>query len=134
VRKLIALFAAAAASALAQEAPQTGSHVASAEAVSDVRIIDRARIEQSGYATFGELLQELPEIATDDNRNVNNGSGGTTALSLHNLGAARTLVLVDGKRWAPFGVSGITDVDTIPTHLIERIEILESGGSAAYGS
>lgn len=134
MRKLIALFAAAAASALAQEAPQTGSHVASAEAVSDVRIIDRARIEQSGYATFGELLQELPELATDDNRNVNNGSSGTTALSLHDLGAARTLVLVDGKRWAPSGIGGITDVATIPTHLIERIEILESGGSAAYGS
>jgi iron complex outermembrane receptor protein len=134
VRKLIALFAAAAASAAAQEAAPTGSHVASAETVSDVRVIERAQIEQSGYATFGELLQELPDLAVQGNRNVNNGSDGSTALSLHNLGAARTLVLVDGKRWAPFGVSGFSDLNSIPTHLIERIEILESGGSAAYGS
>ncbi|HEY2031331.1 MAG TPA: TonB-dependent receptor [Myxococcales bacterium] len=134
MRKLIALFAAAAASAAAQEAPQTGSHVASAEAVSDVRVIERAQIERSGYATFGELLQQLPEEGAAENPNVNNGSSGITALSLHNLGATRTLVLVDGKRWAPFGVAGITDVSSIPTHLIDRIEILESGGSAAYGS
>lgn len=120
--------------AAAQELPAIGSHVAGSDELFHVRIVDRARIERSGYATFGELLQELPELAAEDNRNVNNGSGGTTALSLHNLGAARTLILVDGKRWAPSGVTGITDVSTIPTQMIERIEILESGGSSAYGS
>src|SRR4051812_30988235 len=65
------------------------------------------------------------------------GSGSTT-ISLRNLNAKRTLILVDGLRWvnesSASGVSAAVDLNTIPTGAVERIEILTDGASALYGS
>ena len=48
------------------------------------------------------------------------------------------LVLVDGVRWvnesSASGVSGSADLNTIPLAIVERIEVLEDGASAIYGS
>jgi iron complex outermembrane receptor protein len=129
----VAVAMAAVSAALAQELPVTGSHIAGAPSLSAVRVIERAQIEASGYATFGELLQRLPEQGAAQGPNVNNGADGSLQLALHQLGAQRTLVLVDGKRWVPYSTGGVADLQTIPTQAIERIEILESGGSAIYG-
>jgi outer membrane receptor protein involved in Fe transport len=46
----------------------------------------------------------------------------------------RTLVLVDGKRFIPADVTGLTDLGTIPDGLIDRVEIVTGGASAVYGS
>ncbi len=62
-----------------------------------------------------------------------NGSDGASQISLRNLGAERTLILVDGRRWVTDG-SGIVDLNTIPSSMIERIEVLKDGASAIYGS
>jgi iron complex outermembrane receptor protein len=121
-------------SASAQDLPVTGSHIAGAPSLQPLRVIDRAELEASGYATFGDFLQRLPEQGAAEGPNVNNGGDGSTQMALHNLGAQRTLVLVDGKRWVPYSTSGAVDLSTIPNESIERIEILESGGSAIYGS
>ncbi|MEC8376994.1 MAG: TonB-dependent receptor plug domain-containing protein, partial [Pseudomonadota bacterium] len=48
-------------------------------------------------------------------------------------GSNRTLVLVNGKRWAP-GLGGSVDLNNIPAAIIERIEVLKDGASAVYGS
>ena len=65
------------------------------------------------------------------------GSGSTT-ISLRNLNAKRTLILVDGLRWvnesSASGVSAAVDLNTIPAGAVERIEILTDGASALYGS
>jgi outer membrane receptor protein involved in Fe transport len=119
--------------AIAQETPVAGSLVPGAPSIVPVRVIERAQLEASGYATFGEFLQRLPEQGAAQGENINNGGDGSVQVALHNLGANRTLVLVDGKRWAPYSTSGVTDLNTIPTHSIERIEILESGGTSVYG-
>jgi outer membrane receptor protein involved in Fe transport len=123
-------------SSKAQELPVTGSHIAGVPSLQPLRVIDRAELEASGYATFGDFLQRLPEQGGAEGPNVNNGGDGSTQLGLHNLTPARTLVLVDGKRWVSHSPAafGATDLSTIPTEAIERIEILESGGSAAYGT
>jgi iron complex outermembrane receptor protein len=120
--------------ARAQEVPVTGSLVPGAPSIVPVRIVERAQLEAAGYATFGEFLQRLPEQGAAQGANVNNGGDGSVQVALHNLGAQRTLVLVDGKRWTPNSANGTTDLNTIPTHAIERIEILESGGTSVYGS
>lgn len=52
---------------------------------------------------------------------------------MRNLGANRLLVLVDGKRWTP-SVDGYTDISTVPTSMVGRIEILEDDASSIYGS
>ncbi|HZR11371.1 MAG TPA: TonB-dependent receptor [Myxococcales bacterium] len=101
-----------------------------------VTVISREQITSSAVATIGEFLQQQPEQGGALNTNVNNGGDGETQINLRNLGAQRTLVLVDGKRFVLGGVGAGTAVDlnSIPTAAVERIEILKDGGSAVYGS
>jgi iron complex outermembrane recepter protein len=101
-----------------------------------VTVISREQIVSSGIASIGDFLQQIPEQGGALNTNVNNGGDGETAISLRNLGAARTLVLVDGKRWVAggSGAGSSVDLNSIPTSAIERVEILKDGASAVYGS
>jgi len=113
----------------------TGSRIkrADAENAQPVAIITREAIERSGKTSFGELLQSLPEVGPALNTGVNNGGDGSTNVSLRSLGASRTLVLMNGRRWVP-GLNGTVDLNTIPTGIIETIEVLKDGASAVYGS
>ena len=65
-----------------------------------------------------------------------NGQGANT-VGLRGLGAARTLVLLNGRRLAPAGVGAqliAADLNTLPTSVVQRIEILREGASSIYGS
>ena len=137
--------------AQAQEAAQrpiarvevTGSNIrrAEAETASSVITVNRADIERSGKSTVSELLQTL---AVDNQGSVptNFGNGfaaGAAGISLRGLGTASTLVLLNGRRMAPYGLADdgqkvFTDLNVIPTDAVDRIEILKDGASAIYGS
>jgi len=101
-----------------------------------VTVINREQITSSGIASLGDFLQQMPEQGGALNTNVNNGGDGETAISLRNLGAQRTLVLVDGKRWVNggSGAGSFVDLNSIPSAAVERVEILKDGASAVYGS
>ena len=102
-----------------------------------VTVISKEQITSSGIAAIGDFLQQMPETAGGANTNVNNGGDGQTTVSLRDLGAQRTLVLVDGKRWVQTSVSpgsNTIDLNSIPTAAIERVEVLKDGASAVYGS
>ncbi len=101
-----------------------------------VAVVSREQISASGVASLGDFLQQMPENTSSTNTNVNNGGDGQTTISLRNLGAARTLVLVDGKRYVNggSGAGGSVDLNSIPSSAIERIEILKDGASAVYGT
>ncbi len=101
-----------------------------------VTVINREQITSSGIASIGDFLQQMPEQGGALNTNVNNGGDGQTAISLRNLGAQRTLVLVDGKRWVNggSGAGSFVDLNSIPSAAIERVEVLKDGASAVYGS
>jgi outer membrane receptor protein involved in Fe transport len=104
-----------------------------------VTVISKEQITASGIASIGDFLQQMPEQGGATNTNVNNGGDGQTQISLRNLGAQRTLVLVDGKRWVNGGSGAGTtiaavDLNSIPASAIERIEVLKDGASALYGS
>src|SRR5438067_3182622 len=101
-----------------------------------VTVINKEQITSSGIASIGDFLQQMPEQGGALNTNVNNGGDGETAISLRNLGASRTLVLVDGKRWVNggSGAGSFVDLNSIPTAAIERVEVLKDGASAVYGS
>ncbi|KAF1014677.1 MAG: Vitamin B12 transporter BtuB [Stenotrophomonas maltophilia] len=64
---------------------------------------------------------------------ASNPEQGGQYVNLYNLGEQRTLVLVNGKRWST-NLAGFTDMSTIPTSLIDHIEVLKDGASAIYGS
>ncbi len=112
--------------------------------------LDPGQIDGTGLTNLGDALQDLPIMGSAINSQFNvpgnsgfpqDGSGigaGAVQLSLRNVGAKRTLILVDGKRWVPgasaSGVPNSVDLNTIPDNVIERIEILQDGASAIYGS
>ena len=112
--------------------------------------IGRDQLERTGLTNLGDMLQNLPIAGSAPNSQFNvpgnsgfpqDGSGigaGAVQLSLRNIGAKRTLVLVDGRRWiagaSASGVPGTVDLNTMPENAIQRIEILQDGASAVYGS
>ena len=95
---------------------------------------------QTGNVSVGDKLAELPSIAstfTQANSTRFLGTAGLNLLDLRGLGTARTLVLVNGRRHVGGDVlnSGVSvDVNTIPTDLIERVDVVTGGNSAVYGS
>jgi iron complex outermembrane receptor protein len=135
-----------------QEVVVTGSRIiqSSANSQQPVSIIDRADIDRTGLASIGELLQQVTAGGKALNAKFNSsgnfgypadGGGigaGSAQVDLRNLGSKRVLVLVDGIRWvnesSASGVSGAADLNTIPMSIIDRIEVLEDGASAIYGS
>jgi iron complex outermembrane receptor protein len=126
-----------------EEITVTGSRVRRKDLTTPapVTVITREQIQSSGQVSLGDFLQTLPEQGNATNTTVNNGGDGTTNISLRSLGANRTLVLLDGKRFVEGGGgAGSTlgdaavDLNSIPTSAVERVEILKDGASAVYGS
>jgi outer membrane receptor protein involved in Fe transport len=111
----------------------TGSNIrrVDIETSNPVVTIDRAAIERSGKLTMGDLLQQLPAVTGGNvNPQVNNGGSyaGTSSIGLRGLGSQRTLVLINGQRFLN------ADPNSIPSNMIERIEVLTDGASSVYGS
>jgi outer membrane receptor protein involved in Fe transport len=88
-----------------------------------------------GNVRIEDFVNVLPQVFAGQTGEVSNGSTGTANLDLRNLGANRTLVLIDGRR-LPFGSSQVSaaNADLIPTQLVERVDLQLGGGSAVYGS
>ena len=130
----------------------TGSRIkkAEVEGQTPVLTITSQDIEATGLGSIGDVIQRLTVSGSSLNTKFNSagnfgfppdgggvGSGSTT-ISLRNLGAKRTLILVDGLRWvnesSASGVSAAVDLNTIPASIVDRIEILKDGASSLYGS
>ncbi|MES2129199.1 MAG: TonB-dependent receptor [Pseudomonadota bacterium] len=111
------------------------------ETASAVQTLSRTDIEKTGRTTVAELLQTL---AVDNQGSVPTSFGGgfaagASGISLRGLGAASTLVLLNGRRVAPYGLADdgqkvFSDLNIIPAEAVERVEILKDGASAIYGS
>ena len=135
-----AAYAEADGAMMIEEVVVTGSRIARSdlEGVAPVTVYTSVDIDRSGATSIGQLLRELPSVSGGaQTTQVNNGGNGTMQISLRGLGAVRTLVLVNGRRiTASVGSgAGVTvDLNTIPTSIIERVEVLKDGASAAYGS
>ncbi|MFL6725904.1 MAG: TonB-dependent receptor domain-containing protein [Sphingomicrobium sp.] len=95
---------------------------------------------QTGNVSVGDKLAELPSIRstfTQANSTRFLGTSGLNLLDLRGLGTARTLVLVNGRRHVGGDVlnTGVSvDTNTIPTDLIDRVDVVTGGNSAVYGS
>ncbi len=112
--------------------------------------LDEEDLDRSGLNSVGDFLQRIPSSGGGLNSKVNSsgnfgnppdGGGvgaGSAEIDLRYLTSRRTLVLVDGLRWvngaSASGVPGATDLNTIPSSIIERFEILQDGASPIYGS
>ncbi|PKM19247.1 MAG: hypothetical protein CVV11_12735 [Gammaproteobacteria bacterium HGW-Gammaproteobacteria-15] len=114
----------------------TGSRIRSANALSTspITTIDASEIDVRQQPEIERVFRSLPAALPGDNSNVNNGTGGAGTISLRGLGPNRNLILLNGKRMVPYNTAGSVDTSTIPTALIERIDIVTGGASAVYGS
>ncbi|MGO4894498.1 TonB-dependent receptor domain-containing protein [Flavobacterium sp. W21_SRS_FM6] len=114
----------------------TGSRIRSANALSTspIATVGEVEIEFQQQAEVERVFRNLPGTIPGDNGNVNNGTGGAATVNLRGLGSNRNLVLMNGKRMVPYNTAGSVDTSTIPTALIDRIDIVTGGASAVYGS
>jgi len=138
---LLAMGAVATSSAWAQSSQRvevTGSSIKriAAEGALPVITISREEIDKSGATSTQELIQNLPSMQgfISSANSVNGGGGGVTTASLRDLGPAYTLVLLNGRRVAPYNTGSSVNLEQLPLSAIERIEILADGASALYGS
>jgi iron complex outermembrane receptor protein len=115
-----------------------------------VVFVDQDDIAKTGLNSVNDVLQRLPSSGGGLNSKFNNsgnlgnppdGGGvgaGSAEIDLRYLGSRRVLVLVDGMRFvngaSASGVPGSTDLNSIPESAIERVEVLQDGASAVYGS
>ena len=129
----------------------TGTHIprASIDVVTPAPLtrINRAQIEASGYQTVFELLSYQPgmishhpvDVATDGSFNSQQPFAAAATTSLYGLGPRATLILIDGRRVANYGLAsadlgGLTDLNGIPLTMVDRIEVMRGGASAIYGA
>ncbi|AVO31583.1 TonB-dependent receptor [Stenotrophomonas maltophilia] len=113
----------------------TGSRIRSVdlETQQPVLTLSRETIQQTGRTNVAEVLQQIATNGAAINTQFNNGGDGSAGVDLRNLGSSRTLVLVNGRRWVQ-ALDGTVDLNTIPTAIVERIEVLKDGASSIYGS
>ena len=127
----------------------TGSHIrrVAAQPTTPTVVLTREDIERGGFGTVKEVVDSLvgaSQHASGSNKNLSDITGsnsyaaGASSASLRHLGQQATLVLLNSRRLSPFAMHDdpamFTDLNTLPLDAVERIEVLRSGGAAAYGS
>jgi len=118
----------------------TGSRIARTDATSalPVTVVDAEQIQNAGVIGIGEILRQDPAISGGGfgQSNILSG-GGAQTIDLRNLGPNRTLVLINGQRYALFTDSLQNegqDLGLLPSGMIDRVEILRDGAATAYGA
>ena len=133
------------ANAEAERVIVTGSNIPTAQEVgpNPVDILTRDRIDKAGERTTAELVRNLTVAGPNGVPSSNNGAGftpGASSIALRGFDASSTLVLIDGRRVAPYplgtdnGAVTFVDLNSIPKAAIDSIEILKDGASSIYGA
>ena len=127
-----------------QRVEVTGSSIkrTEAEAAGSIQVLTRDDIDRTGQTTALGILNSSAAISTSlDSTSTSSGgfATGSSGVGMRGLGKVATLVLVNGRRIAQYGLAdnaqqNFTNLDAIPAAAIERIEILKDGASAIYGS
>jgi iron complex outermembrane recepter protein len=104
-----------------------------------VSVVGAAEIQALAPANLADFVNTLPSIVgsttpASSSPSLSGGGAGLNAINLRNLGTGRTLVLVDGQRSVASTTGGAVDINTIPQGLVQRVEVVTGGASAAYGS
>lgn len=101
-----------------------------------VTSVTAEQLQAAAPSTLAEGLKQLPSIVPGGGQTAGGGTanGGQNFLNLRGLGAARTLTLLDGHRFISAGPTGQIDVNLLPQGLVQRVDVVTGGASAAYGS
>ena len=127
-----------------QRVTVTGSNIkrTDTETASPVQVVTRQDIERSGKTTVADVVLGLNANSNGSIPMSWSGYGfasGASGVSLRGLGSNATLVLLNGRRMAPYGLADdgqrtFVDLSTIPLEAVDRIEVVKDGASAIYGS
>jgi iron complex outermembrane receptor protein len=122
----------------------TGSNIkrVDTETAAPIQIITADDLRRSGVTTIAEALRNLPIANAGSLNDISTSASfaiGSSSISLRGLGAQATLVLLNGRRLASYGLANggqvqFVNLDTLPLAAVNRIEILKDGASAIYGS
>lgn len=116
----------------------TGSRIQRAALTSPtpVTTVDAEQIAVDRSVTIEDIFQRLPQAGGGANATgaAVGDSLGSSTVDLRGLGQNRTLVLVNGTRAVPFSFRNAVDTNSLPTGLIERVDVLTGGAAAIYGA
>lgn len=101
-----------------------------------VTVLNADQLTKAAPSTIADSLRTLPALTATSGPQRASGTqgGGQSFLNLRNLGATRTLTLLDGRRFVAASQFGTVDVNLLPSGLIQRVDVVTGGASAAYGS
>ncbi|MBN9544614.1 MAG: TonB-dependent receptor [Alphaproteobacteria bacterium] len=140
-------------SAFAQTAPASGAEteevIVSAsriqiqgyQAPTPVTVVGADQLARDAHTDIGDVIRQLPAFGTSSGPNNSSSANyivsstpGIDVVNLRQLGVLRTLVLFDNQRVVASSVSGGVDLSTMPSSLVQRIDVVTGGASAAWGS
>ncbi len=115
--------------------------VAGYQAPTPVTVVDAAQLARDAQPDIADAIRQLPAFGTSSGPNNSSSANfivsstpGVDVVNLRQLGVLRTLVLFDGQRVVASSVSGGVDLSTMPSVLVQRIDVVTGGASAAWGS
>lgn len=95
-------------------------------------------IQERNPTNIADYITQLPSMGTGNTPRTTtlfaNATGGANQLSARDLGVTRTLTLLDGRRVVGSGMSPAVDINLLPQNLVQRVDVVTGGASAAYGS
>ncbi len=114
----------------------TGSRIQRRDltSTSPLATVQDEEFKLSGAVNVEQVINTLPQVVPGATSFSNNPGGGVATLNLRGIGAARTLVLVNGRRWVSYDTSQVVDLNTIPQFLLDSVDVVTGGASAVYGS
>jgi outer membrane receptor protein involved in Fe transport len=110
------------------------------QAPTPVTVVDTEKLEQNAYANITDNIRQLPQVNSPpasfgvSQGAASPGTAGANLLNLRNLGINRTLVLFDGQRIVNSNLTGGVDITTLPSAVVQRVDVVTGGASAAWGS
>lgn len=123
-----------------EEIVVTGSRLGRSgyDAPTPVNVVGEKRLEQLAITNVADALNQIPAFRPITSPATNNfrvsGNIGARSLDLRGLGATRTLTLIDGRRFVASADNGTVDLNSIPSIMVQRSEVVTGGASAAYGA
>lgn len=133
--------AAAATDVVVEEVVVTGSRIVrdGYEAPTPTTVLDASVFQHQATSSIADALVQIPAFAgnirpANTGTSVSAQGAGLSILNLRSMGAARTLVLIDGQRTVSSRADGVVDVANIPQALVQRVDMITGGASAIYGS
>jgi outer membrane receptor protein involved in Fe transport len=105
-----------------------------------VTVVGKEQLESNAYANISDSVRQLPQVNSPPTSfgvsqgAASPGTAGANLLNLRNLGVNRTLILFDRQRVVESNLTGGVDITTLPNAIVQRVDVVTGGASAAWGS